>query len=84
MIVGAVGLASNLAALRALVTEGIQRGHMALHRRSSSLAGPARAGGDAEAALLDQHRRRDGVRLGDPTSDGAPGGTEIPLHRQVS
>lgn len=56
MIVGAVGLASNLAALRALVTEGIQRGHMALHRRSSSLASPARAGGDAEAALFDQHR----------------------------
>ena len=26
------GLASNLAALRALATEGIQRGHMALHR----------------------------------------------------
>jgi hydroxymethylglutaryl-CoA reductase len=36
MIIGAVGLASNLAALRALATEGIQRGHMALHRRSTS------------------------------------------------
>jgi hydroxymethylglutaryl-CoA reductase len=36
MIIGAVGLASNLAALRALATEGIQRGHMALHRRSAS------------------------------------------------
>jgi hydroxymethylglutaryl-CoA reductase len=35
MIVGCAGLASNLAALRALATEGIQRGHMALHRRSS-------------------------------------------------
>jgi hydroxymethylglutaryl-CoA reductase len=34
MIVGCTGLASNLAALRALATEGIQRGHMALHRRS--------------------------------------------------
>jgi hydroxymethylglutaryl-CoA reductase len=33
MIIGAVGLASNLAALRALATEGIQRGHMALHGR---------------------------------------------------
>jgi hydroxymethylglutaryl-CoA reductase len=33
MIIGSVGLASNLAALRALATEGIQRGHMALHRR---------------------------------------------------
>ena len=32
-IVGAAGLATNLAALRALATEGIQRGHMALHAR---------------------------------------------------
>ena len=28
-----IGLAQNLAALRALATEGIQRGHMALHAR---------------------------------------------------
>jgi hydroxymethylglutaryl-CoA reductase len=34
MIIGAAGLASNLAALRALATEGIQRGHMALHNRT--------------------------------------------------
>jgi hydroxymethylglutaryl-CoA reductase len=34
MIVGSAGLASNLAALRALATDGIQRGHMALHRKS--------------------------------------------------
>jgi len=33
-IAGAAGLATNLAALRALATEGIQRGHMALHRKS--------------------------------------------------
>jgi len=38
MIVGSAGLASNLAALRALATEGIQRGHMALHRKSQPLA----------------------------------------------
>ena len=29
----AVGLGQNLAALRALVTDGIQRGHMELHAR---------------------------------------------------
>jgi hydroxymethylglutaryl-CoA reductase len=29
-----VGLAQNMAALRALSTEGIQRGHMALHGRN--------------------------------------------------
>ena len=34
MIAATAGLASNLAALRALATEGIQRGHMALHARS--------------------------------------------------
>jgi hydroxymethylglutaryl-CoA reductase len=38
MIIGAAGLASNLAALRALASEGIQRGHMALHRRSMAVA----------------------------------------------
>lgn len=32
------GLASNLAALRALATEGIQRGHMSLHARSVASA----------------------------------------------
>jgi hydroxymethylglutaryl-CoA reductase len=36
-IIGAAGLASNLAALRALATEGIQRGHMALHERSRAV-----------------------------------------------
>ena len=38
MIVGSAGLASNLAALRALATDGIQRGHMALHRKSQPVA----------------------------------------------
>jgi hydroxymethylglutaryl-CoA reductase len=33
-VIGAVGLAQNLAALRALSTEGIQRGHMSLHARN--------------------------------------------------
>jgi hydroxymethylglutaryl-CoA reductase len=32
-IVVSVGLAQNLAALRALATEGIQKGHMRLHGR---------------------------------------------------
>lgn len=34
MVAAALGLASNLSALRALATDGIQRGHMALHRRA--------------------------------------------------
>ena len=33
-IMAAVGLANNLAAMRALATEGIQRGHMKLHARN--------------------------------------------------
>jgi hydroxymethylglutaryl-CoA reductase len=33
VVLAAVGLASNLAALRALAGEGIQRGHMKLHAR---------------------------------------------------
>ncbi len=33
-LAGAVGLASNLAALKALASTGIQKGHMALHARS--------------------------------------------------
>ncbi len=33
-VVAATGLAANLAALRALATDGIQRGHMLLHARS--------------------------------------------------
>ena len=35
-VIGSVGLAQNLAALKALAGEGIQRGHMALHRRAVS------------------------------------------------
>ncbi|MEM0486890.1 MAG: hydroxymethylglutaryl-CoA reductase, degradative [Sulfolobales archaeon] len=41
-VMGAVGLVQNLAALRALATEGIQRGHMKLHARQLALAAGAR------------------------------------------
>jgi hydroxymethylglutaryl-CoA reductase len=41
MIAASVGMASNLAALRALATEGIQRGHMSLHARSVAVAAGA-------------------------------------------
>jgi hydroxymethylglutaryl-CoA reductase len=43
-LAASVGLASNLAALRALATDGIQRGHMSLHARSVATA--AGASGD--------------------------------------
>lgn len=47
-IIVAVGLAQNLGALKALVTDGIQKGHMALHARSVAMA----AG--AEGELIDE------------------------------
>lgn len=47
-IIVSVGLAQNLAALRALTTEGIQRGHMSLHARQVAIA----AG--ATGALIDK------------------------------
>ena len=40
-IIASVGLAQNLAAIRALATEGIQRGHMALHARQIAIVAGA-------------------------------------------
>lgn len=42
-VMAAVGLAQNLGALRALSTEGIQRGHMMLHARQVAIAAGATA-----------------------------------------
>lgn len=51
-IIVSVGLAQNLAALRALATEGIQRGHMSLHARQIAVAAGAR--GDQIEKLAQQ------------------------------
>ena len=51
-IIVSVGLAQNLAALRALATEGIQRGHMSLHARQVAIAAGAR--GEMIARVADQ------------------------------
>jgi len=51
-VAASVGLAQNLAALRALATEGIQRGHMALHARNVAIE----AG--AEGELIDKIVKR--------------------------
>lgn len=40
-VIAAVGLAQNMAAMRALATEGIQRGHMALHARNIAVVAGA-------------------------------------------
>jgi len=57
-IVVAVGLAQNLAALRALATEGIQRGHMRLHARQVAIAAGA---GEHEIELVVQRMVNEGV-----------------------
>ncbi|SHN04555.1 3-hydroxy-3-methylglutaryl-coenzyme A reductase [Roseibium suaedae] len=44
----ALGLAQNMAAIRALATEGIQRGHMALHARNIAIVAGA-VGAEIEA-----------------------------------
>jgi hydroxymethylglutaryl-CoA reductase len=49
-IMAAVGLAQNLGALRALATEGIQQGHMALHARQIALAAGA-SGAEVDAVV---------------------------------
>jgi hydroxymethylglutaryl-CoA reductase len=41
LLAACAGLASNLAALRALSTDGIQKGHMALHARSVAISAGA-------------------------------------------
>ncbi len=60
-VMAAVGLAQNLGALRALATEGIQRGHMTLHARQIALA--AGAGSDQVQALADRLVREGAIRL---------------------
>ncbi len=57
-VIAAVGLAQNFAALRALATEGIQRGHMELHARNiASMAGARGEEVDAVAEVLVRERR---------------------------
>jgi len=56
-VIVSVGLAQNLAALRALATEGIQRGHMELHARSMAVAAGARGDlADRVAARMVEER----------------------------
>jgi hydroxymethylglutaryl-CoA reductase len=60
-IIVSVGLAQNLAALRALATEGIQRGHMSLHARQVAIA--AGAQGDMIELLARQLVQEKIVRI---------------------
>jgi hydroxymethylglutaryl-CoA reductase len=60
-IIAAVGLCQNLAALRALAAEGIQRGHMRLHARN--LAATAGATGDLIDKIADKMIEQKRIRI---------------------
>jgi hydroxymethylglutaryl-CoA reductase len=60
-VIAAVGLAQNLGALRALSTEGIQRGHMTLHARQVAIA--AGATGDQVPAVAARLVQEGKIRL---------------------
>ncbi len=60
-IIAAVGLAQNLAAMKALATEGIQRGHMSLHARQIAIA--AGASGDLVTRVVQTMIEEGNIRL---------------------
>lgn len=60
-IIASVGLANNFAAIKALATEGIQRGHMSLHARN--LATVAGAKGEVLEKIVAQMVKEKNVRL---------------------
>ena len=60
-IIAAVGLAQNMAAIKALATEGIQRGHMSLHARN--LVATAGAKGEVLERIVKQMVAEKNVRL---------------------
>ncbi len=65
-VMAAVGLVQNFSALRALATEGIQRGHMGLHARNVAIA--AGASGDeidrVARAMIERGEIREDVARG--------------------
>lgn len=60
-LMACVGLAQNLAAIRALSTHGIQKGHMRLHARQVALA--AGASEDKVQAIADQLAAEGNIRV---------------------
>lgn len=61
-VIVAVGLAQNLGALKALVTDGIQKGHMALHSRSVAVA--AGVTGELVDIIAEQMVQAQDIRAG--------------------
>lgn len=60
-VIASVGLAQNLAAIKALATEGIQRGHMSLHARN--IASVVGAKGEVLEAIVSRMVKEKNVRL---------------------
>jgi hydroxymethylglutaryl-CoA reductase len=60
-VIAAVGLAQNLAAIRALSTEGIQQGHMRMHARQLAVA--AGATPEMVSSIVEQLIREGNIRL---------------------
>jgi hydroxymethylglutaryl-CoA reductase len=60
-IIAAVGMAQNLAAMRALATEGIQNGHMRMHARQLAVA--AGASGDMVTRIVQTMIAEGNIRL---------------------
>ncbi|MFC4024916.1 hydroxymethylglutaryl-CoA reductase, degradative [Oceanobacillus longus] len=61
-VIVAVGLAQNLGALKALATDGIQKGHMALHSRSVAIA--AGASGEMIDIIAEKLIEQKEIRVG--------------------
>ncbi len=53
-VIASVGLAQNFAAMRALATEGIQRGHMSLHAKNVVVMAAEKIGIKATPELIDK------------------------------
>ena len=63
-VMAAVGLIQNLAAIRAIVTEGIQRGHMELHARNLAIMAGADASiADKVAEKVVEKARKEGKKI---------------------
>ncbi|WP_368645471.1 hydroxymethylglutaryl-CoA reductase, degradative [Alkalibacterium putridalgicola] len=56
-VIVSVGLAQNFAAVRALVTEGIQKGHMGLHARSLAISAGAKGDHVQQVADILKHSK---------------------------
>ena len=52
MAIAAAGLAQNLAAMRALASEGIQKGHMRLHARNIAVMAGAKGADEVDAVAM--------------------------------